>query len=182
MHVHRVSVRNGIVPQRIVPAYRARVDTRGDDEIRGDLAFLFDKGSQVLGARMATALAEVGITPRDYCVLSKAEPGLLTQREIAELALLDKTTMVVTLDHLEKAGLARRVPSPTDRRARIVQTTDAGRQVVRRARAIIDGLYDDVLGVLPAESRSALLDALVRLVGVGGPLGAPEPSAKVRSR
>lgn len=153
------------------------MDTRTDDEIRGDLSFLFDKGSQVLGARMATALAELGITPRDHCVLTKAESGRLTQREIAELALLDKTTMVVTVDHLERAGLARRTPSPTDRRARIVELTDAGRQVLRRARVITDGLYDEVLGVLPDGHRSALLDALVRLVGAGGPLGSPLPQS-----
>ena len=146
------------------------MDERSDDDIRGDLSYLFTKSSHVLVTRMATVLAEVGITARDYCVLSKAGSGTLTQRELGEVALLDKTTMVVTLDHLEELGLARRVPSPTDRRARLVQTTDAGQQVVRRARAIIDGLYDEVLGVLPDEHRSALLDAMVRLVGAGGPL------------
>jgi len=43
-----------------------------------------------------------------------------TQIQIAELAYLDKTTMVVTVDALEKAGLAQRRQSSTDRRARIV--------------------------------------------------------------
>jgi DNA-binding MarR family transcriptional regulator len=146
------------------------VDTRSDAEIRGDLSFLFDKASQVLTARMTAALAELGITPRGYCVLSKALPGELTQGELAEIALLDKTTMVVTMDHLERAGLARRTPSPNDRRARIVQTTDEGRQVVADARKIIDGVYAEVLGGLSEPSRDALLDAMVALVGRGGPL------------
>ncbi len=152
------------------------MDNRSDAEIRADLSYLFDKAGQVLNARMDTALAELGITPRGYCVLSKAEPGELTQGELAEIALLDKTTMVVTVDHLEEAGLARRLPSPTDRRARIVQTTDEGRLVVRKARTIIDGVYAEVLGVLPAAQREALLDALVALVGQGGPLRAAEPA------
>jgi MarR family transcriptional regulator for hemolysin len=146
------------------------MDTRSNDEIRGDLAFLFDKASQSLTARMTAALAEVGVTPRGYCVLSKAAPGALTQGEIAEIALLDKTTMVVMMDHLEGAGLARRTPSPTDRRARIVETTDAGDEVVGKARSIIDGVFDDVLGVLSAAERETFLDAMVKLVGVGGPL------------
>lgn len=152
------------------------MDTRSDAEIRGDLSYLFDKASQVLTTRMAAALDEVGITARDYCVLSKAMPGDRTQGELAELALLDKTTMVVTLDRLEGAGLARRRPSSTDRRARIVELTDAGTDVVGRARTIIDGLYADVLGALPAGERDTVLDALVRLVGVGGPLCAPAPA------
>lgn len=151
------------------------MDARSDDEIRGDLSYLFDKAGHVLTTRMTAALAEVGITPRGYCVLSKAMPGRLTQGELAELALLDKTTMVVTLDHLEAAGLARRRPSPTDRRARIVETTEEGVRVVDRARAVIDGLYADVLGVLSGAERTALLDALVRLVGDGGPLSVPLP-------
>jgi DNA-binding MarR family transcriptional regulator len=159
------------------------VDKRTDAEIRGDLSFLFDKASQGLTARMNAALAELGITPRGYCVLSKALPGELTQGELAEIALLDKTTMVVTMDHLEQAGLARREPSTTDRRARIVQTTDEGRQVVEHARKIIDGVYAEVLGVLPEQQREALLDALVVLVGHDGPLAAPEPAgARPRTR
>lgn len=146
------------------------MDTRSNEEIRGDLSFLLDKASQSLTARMTSALSEVGVTPRGYCVLSKAAPGELTQGEIAEIALLDKTTMVVTMDHLEGAGLARRTPSPTDRRARIVETTEAGGEVVVKARSIIDGVYDDVLGVLSDQEREVFLDAMVKLVGVGGPL------------
>ncbi|MEK8105286.1 MarR family winged helix-turn-helix transcriptional regulator [Micromonospora sp. M12] len=41
---------------------------------------------------------------------------------------MDKTTMVVTLDQLERAGLAERRPVPTDRRARLVAVTPAGRR------------------------------------------------------
>ncbi|WP_214404568.1 MarR family winged helix-turn-helix transcriptional regulator [Pseudonocardia lacus] len=152
------------------------MDNRSDAEIRADLSYLFDKASQVLTARMNAALAELGITPRGYCVLSKALPGELTQGELAEVALLDKTTMVVTMDHLEKAGLARRHPSPTDRRARIVQTTDEGRRVVEKARTIIDGVYAEVLGVLPDEQRETLLDGMVALVGGDGPLRVAKPA------
>ena len=149
------------------------MDTRSEAETRADLSYLFDKASQVLTSRTTAALAEVGITPRGYCVLAKAQPGTLTQGELAELALLDKTTMVVTIDQLEAAGLARRRPSNTDRRARIVQTTEAGDRVVERARTIIDEVYAEVLETLPEPERTVLLDALVRLVGPDGPLGAP---------
>ena len=156
--------------------------TRSDAEMRSDLSFLFDKASQVLTVRMGAALAELGITPRGYCVLSKALPGTLTQGELAELGLLDKTTMVVTMDHLEQAGLARRVPSPTDRRARIVVPTEEGRLVVEKARKLIDGLYAEVLGVLPDAGREALLDAMVALVGQAGPLSDGPAGAPRRSR
>ncbi|WP_232664763.1 MarR family winged helix-turn-helix transcriptional regulator [Pseudonocardia sp. TRM90224] len=146
------------------------MDMRPDEEIRGDLSFLFDKGSQRLAARVAAALAEVGLTAREYCVLSKAVPGHLTQGEIAEIALLDKTTMVVTMDKLENAGLARRTPSPHDRRARIVEATSEGAELAVKAQAITKQVFDEVLSVLPDALRETFLDAMVRLVGVGGPL------------
>ncbi len=132
------------------------MDTRSAEEIRADLSYLFDKASQALAARMADSLATLRISPRDYCVLSKAGSAALTQGELAELALMDKTTMVVTLDRLEGDGLARRTPSPTDRRARIVETTDAGHSTVAEARTVIDDLYADVLGVLPAGAARGL--------------------------
>jgi DNA-binding MarR family transcriptional regulator len=157
------------------------MDLRSNEEIRGDLSFLVDKASEGLSARMATALSAIDLTAREYCVLAKADSGELTQGQIAEIALLDKTTMVVTLDGLERAGLARRVPSPVDRRARLVVTTDEGRRVVGEARVIIDALYADVLGVLAPAQRDVLLDALVLLVGRGGPLAdGPQTSAKPR--
>jgi MarR family transcriptional regulator, transcriptional regulator for hemolysin len=158
------------------------MDTRSAEEIRADLSYLFDKASQALAARMADALAALHISPRDYCVLSKAAPAALTQGELAELALLDKTTMVVTLDRLEGDGLARRMPSPTDRRARIVETTDAGDTTLAEARTVIDDVYADVLGVLPAEQREVFLDALVTLVGPGGPLSEVDATPRATRR
>ena len=67
-----------------------------------------------------------------HCVLYHALGGEFTQIQLAEQCALDKTTMVVTMDALEKAGLAERRPSPTDRRARIIAVTDAGAATRRR--------------------------------------------------
>ena len=152
------------------------MDARSDDEIRADLSYLFDKASQALSARMGTVLGELGMSVRDYCVLWKAAEQPRTQAEIATLAGLDKTTMVVTCDHLEKAGLAQRTPSPADRRVRIVRTTEAGDEAVAKARGVIDDLYAEELGVLSPEQREAFLDALLTLVTHDGPLSAVEPN------
>jgi MarR family transcriptional regulator, transcriptional regulator for hemolysin len=144
-----------------------------------DLSFLLDKSSESLAARMTTALADLGLTARQYCVLDKASSGDRTQGQIAEEALLDKTTMVTTLDGLERAGLARRVPSPTDRRVRLVETTAHGEALVDKAATVIQGLYDEVLAVLGPD-RDAVVDGLTRLVE--GPLrGDPQDSRPRRS-
>src|SRR4051795_6052157 len=98
-----------------------------------DLSFLLDHTSHVLRTRMAAALAEVGMTARMHCVLVKALEEERTQIQIAELGDMDKTTMVVTVDALEKAGLAERRPSATDRRARIIAVTEKGAEIARQS-------------------------------------------------
>jgi DNA-binding MarR family transcriptional regulator len=72
--------------------------------------------------------------------------------------------MVVTLDELEAAGLARRAPSPTDRRARVIEVTKAGQRMVTRANEIVARVQADVLASLDASHGKAFLDALARLV------------------
>ena len=50
-----------------------------------------------------------------------------------KLAWMDKTTLVVTLDEMERRGLAERRVSPADRRVRVIALTDAGPGALRRA-------------------------------------------------
>jgi DNA-binding MarR family transcriptional regulator len=145
-----------------------------------DLSFLLNKASETLTARMTRALGEYGLSVRQYCVLDKAAAGDRTQGQIAEEALLDKTTMVVTLDGLEKAGLAERTACPRDRRVRLIRTTADGDRLLEKATDAIRGLYDDVLGALPAEARDALVDGLTRLVGPDGPLHDADAEARPR--
>ena len=138
-----------------------------------DLSFMLAHASHVLATRMTAAFAEIGITPREYCVLNHATTGELTQIELARLSDLDKTTMVVTLDELEEAGYAERRPSRTDRRARVVVVTDEGRQLVAAGHEIADRVHREVLDALPAGQRAAFTGALASLAG--GLLAEPAP-------
>jgi MarR family transcriptional regulator, transcriptional regulator for hemolysin len=125
-----------------------------------DLSFLLNHVSYVLRTRMDAAFAEIGLTPRGYCVLSKALAGDYTQIELAKLSDLDKTTMVITLDELESLGYAERRPSPTDRRARIVVVTPAGAAAVDDGTAIADRVHREVLDALAPDQREAFKSAL----------------------
>ncbi len=130
-----------------------------------DLSFLLNQTSYALSAKLTAALAELGISVREYCVLMKAAEQERTQNVVAELAALDKTTMVVTLDRLEQAGLAERKVSGSDRRARVIGVTVRGRKVLGRAYAMVAEVYDEVLDPLPAEQRKAFVVALETLAG-----------------
>ena len=136
-----------------------------------DVSLLFNQAAYALANRLTAALAELEISVRVYCVLAKAAEGEHTQSELAKLAWMDKTTLVVTLDEMERRGLAERRVSPTDRRVRVIALTAAGQDVLARAETVVAGVYDDVLaGIAPAEQET-FLSVLTRLVD--GPLAAP---------
>ncbi|MEU7819428.1 MarR family winged helix-turn-helix transcriptional regulator [Catellatospora sp. NPDC049133] len=144
-----------------------------------DLSFLLDHTSHVLRTRMAAELAEIGLTARMHCVLVHALEEERTQIQLAAIGDMDKTTMVVTVDALEKAGLAERRPSSIDRRARIIAVTPEGAKVAARSQEIVDRVHEQALSALPATQRETLLRALESLVT--GHLSAPaESSAPVR--
>src|SRR2546429_2224469 len=93
--------------------------------LASDLCWLLGRVSHALNTEMTSALESSGISPRDHSVLATAMTGDYTQTELARLIGLDKTTMVVTVDELEAAGLAERRPAPGDRRGPRVQVTKA---------------------------------------------------------
>ncbi|GAA2440317.1 hypothetical protein GCM10010405_24540 [Streptomyces macrosporus] len=133
---------------------------------------------------MAAALAEIGLTARMHCVLVHALQEERTQAQLAEIGDMDKTTMVVTVDALEKAGLAERRPSSRDRRARIVAVTEEGARLAERSQEIVDRVHRDVLGALPDEEREVFLRAVKRLVEgpLATPVESPRPARRARQR
>ncbi|MDX3131980.1 MarR family winged helix-turn-helix transcriptional regulator [Streptomyces europaeiscabiei] len=147
-----------------------------------DLSFLLDHTSHVLRSKMSAALAEIGLTARMHCVLVHALEEERTQIQLAEIGDMDKTTMVVTVDALEKAGLAERRPSTTDRRARIIAVTDEGARIAGQSQKIVDRVHRDALATLPEEDREALLRALKHLVGDGlsNPVETPRTARRAR--
>jgi DNA-binding MarR family transcriptional regulator len=149
-----------------------------------DLSFLLDHTSHVLRSRMAAALAEIGLTPRMHCVLVHALEEERTQIQLAEIGDMDKTTMVVTVDALEEAGLAERRPSSTDRRARIVAVTPEGARVAKHSQQVVDGVHAEALGALSATERKAFLRALERLVTdhLATPVETARPVRRARER
>ncbi|MER7808440.1 MarR family winged helix-turn-helix transcriptional regulator [Streptomyces sp900116325] len=149
-----------------------------------DLSFLLDHTSHVLRTQMAAALAEIGLTARMHCVLVHALEEERTQIQLAEIGDMDKTTMVVTVDALEKAGLAERRPSSKDRRARIIAVTEKGAQVAEASQRIVDGVHERALGSLPQDEREVLLQAMKRLVDghLATPSESPQTVRRARQR
>jgi MarR family transcriptional regulator for hemolysin len=129
-------------------------------EFAGQLFFRLWRASHV---RAANELESIGLTPALFGLLNVigAREGD-NQQELGLAMGIDRSTMVLLIDQLERAGLAKRRPSATDRRAREVAITPKGRRLLKRARQMISQIEDEVLAGLNAAERRQLLTLLRR--------------------
>lgn len=145
-------------------AQTTQADAEQEKCFAGNLAWLLYRAHWALASELAAALAPIGVSARGYHVLRAALSGEHTQTELAEIVGLDKTTMVVAVDELEKAGLAERHLAPDDRRARIIAVTAAGKRKVAEADKVKERVQGEVLGELSESEARALIDGLSTLV------------------
>ncbi|MBV9422546.1 MAG: winged helix-turn-helix transcriptional regulator [Solirubrobacterales bacterium] len=164
-----------MVDTSVRSAAGANLPTSAPEPLASDLCWLLARASHALMTELTAALEGSGISPREHSVLATALTGDFTQTELARMVGLDKTTMVVTVDELEAAGLAERRQSSTDRRARVIAVTDAGVQKVKEAEEVLDRVRDEVLATLPESDRTVFLRALGQLAR--GRLAEPVPCA-----
>src|SRR6266496_4257578 len=132
---------------------QAHPEVEAGRPLASNLCWLLSQASYTLTTELTAALEELGVSPRAHSVLAAASTGDFTQTELARICGIDKTTMVVTLDELEGAGLAERRPSSADRRARVIAVRNAGRRTLEQAEDIAGRIHADVLGALPARER-----------------------------
>lgn len=108
-----------------------------------------------------------GLSEAQFNVLNilARPPGTagLSQREISDILVVDRSNVTGLLDRMEAAGWVRREPVPGDRRAWRVRLTAAGRRLWQRCepdyqRAII--AVTRALGAADAKTALAVLTAV----------------------
>ncbi len=141
-------------------------------EQRPDTGWLLARASHAVAAAVTAGLRDQGLSLRGYVVLQVAVRRPLAQQSLAAAVGVDKTTMVATVDELERAGLVARQADPADRRVRLVAVTDAGRLALDRARDLVARTEDELLDDL-GDERATLRRLLE--TALDGRLGAQPP-------
>jgi MarR family transcriptional regulator, lower aerobic nicotinate degradation pathway regulator len=136
-------------------------------EFAGQLLFRLWRASHT---RTAEALESLGLTTALFALLNVlgAHEGA-NQQEIGAAMGVDPSTMVSLIDQLETAGLAKRRPRATDRRAREVVITPKGRRALEQARELATQSENELLRGLSGEERRQLLALLRRALGSAPP-------------
>ena len=83
-----------------------------------------------------------------------------SQNSLGALMRIDRTTMVQTVDDLERRGFVVREPNPSDRRERLLKLTPAGRRALTRADKVVAKFEDEFLSPLSAAERRELVRLL----------------------
>lgn len=118
------------------------------------------------------ALEPLGIKPYHYGVLvALDEGGPAPQRVVGEALEIDKSSMVVVVDHLEGLGLVERHRNPENRRAYRLTLTDAGRKLLSEAESLVGRVEEDVLAPLDDAQRRQLHGLLLSLLPGSGERG-----------
>jgi MarR family 2-MHQ and catechol resistance regulon transcriptional repressor len=88
------------------------------------------KSYHALSLQAERSIANTGLCLTDFVALEALlHKGPLTISEIQEKVRLASGSMTAAVDRLEKLGLVVRKSSPTDRRARVVHLTAAGKRL-----------------------------------------------------
>jgi DNA-binding MarR family transcriptional regulator len=114
--------------------------------------------------RLDRALARFELRSREFWLLALAGKGNVPQHEIADLCGLDPSSLVATIDALERRGWLRRQPNPSDRRVHWVQRTEAGDRLFLRALPLARRAEARQLAALPAAEQRRLVAAMRKLV------------------
>ena len=133
--------------------------------LSGRLGYLFKHAQLRMTELNEKALAPYGINGRELAVLlvlAGHEPA--SQLQVAQRLNVDRTTMVALLDTLEDKALVSRHPHAEDRRRNVVELTETGRDILRRASTASDAAERTFLAPLDARAADQLRDSLRTIV------------------
>ena len=119
------------------------------------------RAEQIFLNRATTILRPFGLTFARYQVLGMLRwAGPMTLGAVSHRLWITPPTVTSAVNRLEKAGLSRRVPHPTDARATLVEITTKGRRLFDRA---VEELNDELFGSVGLDDDD--LELLVGLIG-----------------
>jgi DNA-binding MarR family transcriptional regulator len=124
-----------------------------------NLAVLLRDAYLTLNDLVIARLAEKGHTavrPAHSAVFQHLDDTGTTVSTLAARAQMTKQAMAELVGHLERHGYVVRTPDPTDRRAKLVAPTAAGREVVAIAQGLVPEVEQNVDAALGADRVRAL--------------------------
>jgi DNA-binding MarR family transcriptional regulator len=130
------------------------------------LGFLITDTARLIRAEFDRFIAaeNLGVTPGEARTLVHASrAGAVRQAALAERMGLEAMTLSAYLDRLEERGLVAREADPTDRRAKLVRTTEAADAILARIRQVGESVRGEAAEGIDPEDWTRFLATLKQL-------------------
>jgi DNA-binding MarR family transcriptional regulator len=130
--------------------------------------YLINHLARIFAQALAREIKPLGLAPGQFMVLLALwrEDGL-TQRDLVARLDVEQATLANTLSRMERDGLVRRVPHPSDGRAQVIRLTPRARQLEGPAARAADGINHRLLADLPAADRGRFVEIMRRVIATG---------------
>ena len=130
------------------------------------LAIVLARCARAVGQIGEESISDAGMCFTDFVALEALlYKGSLTITEIQEKVQLASGSMTAAVDRLEKKGFLRRMPSSTDRRAKLLELTPKGRETVKKVFEHHAAVLEETMKVLNTAERRRL-HALLKKLGL----------------
>ena len=136
--------------------------------------FLISRMGLIASKHFSERIGSIGLTTRMWGALNvlNAE-GPISQGALCTAIQMDPSSMVATVDELERQGLVERRRHPSDRRAYALHITDHGHDVLGRGRALAREAQEELLAPLSEQERAQLRELLLKLAATSDGLTSP---------
>jgi len=127
------------------------------------VGFVLRQAQQRHAALFAGMMVD-GLTPTQWAALAKLwECGAQSQNQLGRLTSMDGATIKGVIDRLSVRGLTASRPDPEDARRLLIELTEEGADVFRRAAPVAQEISERTLAPLTKVEREILVELLRRI-------------------
>lgn len=134
-------------------------------EKRKSAGYLANHMARLFAQGLAARIKPLGIVPGQFAaLLALWEEDGLTQKELIARLDLEQATMANTLSRMERDGLIRRTPHPSDARAQQIWLTPASRAIQQAAQEAAMNQNQLALSDLSPAEQQQFIDLMNRVI------------------
>ncbi|MFJ7158267.1 MarR family winged helix-turn-helix transcriptional regulator [Streptomyces sp. NPDC101118] len=135
-------------------------------ELEGPVSHAVSRVARLHRTAAGKLLKELGLYPgQEFVMMHLWDNGPVRQSELIKAVGLDPSTVTKMLQRLEQAGHVRRMPDPADRRAALVEATQASCGLLQEVRDAWRRLEELTLRGLDEGERAEFLRLLDKVEG-----------------
>jgi DNA-binding MarR family transcriptional regulator len=132
---------------------------------QSSLGYQINHLARLMAQALRARIAPLGVVPGQFAqMLALYEEDGQSQRELCERVRVEQPTMANTLRRMERDGLVRRLPDPSDGRRAVVMLTERARGLEEALVGAARSVNSDAARDIDDEELAAFMGTLARII------------------